>query len=79
MQSETRIPFLVDLSGLVMFMLGVPSVGGVVVGYGVSMVGAGIVVYSVEPAVFMWVWFDRDAWYNRAGRMMDAREKASGD
>ncbi len=47
MQSETRIPFLVDLSGLVMFMLGVPSVGGVVVGYGVSMVGAGIVVYSV--------------------------------
>ncbi len=77
--SETRIPFLVDLSGLALFMLGVPYFGGILLGYGVTMVGVGIVVYSVWRAVFVWAWFNRDGWYDRAGRMMDAREKASGD
>jgi putative MATE family efflux protein len=77
--SETRVPFLVDLSGLSLFMLGVPYIGGVLLGYGVTMVGVGIVVYSVWRAVFVWAWFARDGWYTRAGRMMDARESSPGD
>jgi Na+-driven multidrug efflux pump len=77
--SETRIPFLVDLSGLLLFMLAVPYVGGVVLGYGVTTVGVGIVGYNVWRAAFVWSWFERDGWYDRAGQMMDAREKTSGD
>jgi len=75
--SETRVPFFVDLSGLVLFMLAMPYVGGIMLGYGVILVGIGIVAYNVWRAAFVWRWFDRDGWYDRAGEMMDAREKSS--
>lgn len=77
--SETRIPFLVDVSGLVLFMLVVPYLGGVVLGYGTILVGIGIVLYNVWRAAFVWRWFVRNTWYDRAGEMLDARENASSD
>jgi len=45
----------------------------------VILVGIGIVAYNVWRAAFVWRWFDQDGWYDRAGEMMDAREKPSGD
>lgn len=77
--SETRAPFLIDLSGLILFMLAVPYFGGVVFGYGMNVVGLGIVTYSFWRATFVWLWFDRGSWYSRAGEMMDARKKVPGN
>jgi putative MATE family efflux protein len=75
--SETRIPFVIDFSGLILFMLAVPYFGGILLNYGMIMVGLGIVAYSLWRATFVWLWFDRGSWYNRAGAMMDARENVS--
>lgn len=77
--SETRIPFVANLTGLLVFMLGVPYVGGVVLGYGVPTVGVGIVAFSVWRAALVGAWFERDGWLDRAGRMMDARDATSTD
>lgn len=77
--SETRVPFLSDLTGLVVFMLALPYVGSIVLGYGIAVVGTGIVAYNVWRATLVGFWFNRDGWIDRAGRMMDARDGASGD
>jgi putative MATE family efflux protein len=77
--SETRVPFLANLSGLLLFMLAVPYVGGVVLGYGVPTVAVGIVAYSLWRAALVGAWFERAGWLDRADRMMDARDGASTD
>ncbi|MGM0592528.1 MAG: MATE family efflux transporter [Halobacteriota archaeon] len=77
--SETRIPFVVDLSGVALFMLALPYVGGVLLGYGAVAVAIGIVGDSIWRASLVSIWFSRNGWLDRAGRLMDARDGASSD
>ncbi|WP_436930681.1 MATE family efflux transporter [Halosimplex halobium] len=77
--SETRIPFLANLTGLAVCMLGIPYVGGIVLGYGITAVAVAIVTYNVWRTALVGLWFERDGWLDRADRMMDARDPASGD
>ena len=75
--SDTRTPFVARTTGMLGFMLGFSYLTGVVLGFGVIGVYAGIVLYNVWAAAIVGIQFYRGSWVDRATAMME--ERGSGD
>ena len=79
--SDTRTPFVARVSGIYLFHLGVAYVGGLVLGFGVEAVYAGIVLNSLWATLIVAHGFREGKWIARATDMMAARGtgRASGE
>jgi len=74
--SDTRTPFLARTTGLAGFFLGFSYLAGVVLGYGVVGVYAGVALYYVWATAVAGYGFRFGGWATRAAEMMDARGSA---
>lgn len=71
--SETRVPFVARVSGMVVFQLGVTYLLGVVLGYGPLGAYLGIALAYVWMALVVVGGFHRGEWASRAADMMAER------
>jgi putative MATE family efflux protein len=74
--SDTRTPFVARTTGLLAFFLGFSWVTGVALGWGVTGVYAGVVLFYAWGALVVAVGFVRGDWAARAADMMAARGSA---
>lgn len=71
--SETRTPFLARTVGLLVFYLGFSSLAGVVLGWGVTAVYLGIILYYMSAFAIVAIGYKFGGWAPRAAAMMDER------
>lgn len=71
--SETRVPFVARVSGMVVFQLGVTYLLGVVLGYGALGAYVGIGLAYVWMCLVVMIGFHRGSWAVRATDMMAER------
>jgi putative MATE family efflux protein len=74
---ETRKPFIAEITGAFLLLVGVSYIMVNIIGYGIFGPFIAIVCYFIWRATIVGIWFSSNSWISRANNMMESRRSES--